>query len=429
LQIAAVPAGSTMGRVGITFCPGKKQPSAMTGAWDRDLGLDLDAVRSFGAAAVVTLIEHHEIESLGVQAIGTEVVGRHMDWLHLPIADVSVPGAEFEAAWSTAGEGLRARLRDGFDVVVHCKGGLGRAGTIAARLLIELGAEPADAIAVIRQVRPGAIETHGQEGYVRSLKPVAEHMPDLSEAATHDRALGALVGLAVGDAIGTTLEFTARDAKPLLTDMVGGGPFRLKAGEWTDDTAMALALADSLHEHPELDAADLMDRFVSWHDHGTYSCTGRCFDIGVTTRQALGRYQHSGDPYAGSTDPMSAGNGSLMRLAPVAIRWFGDLAMLARVAAAQSRTTHAAPQAIAACVGYSKLLADAIAGKPHSAVMQPRWLGRHVDRRYPRRQLARQATRCDPIIRLCGAFARGSVVVGRAHRRLCLRCTHRCKPW
>jgi ADP-ribosyl-[dinitrogen reductase] hydrolase len=126
----------------------------MTGAWNRDLGIDLDALRSWGAAAVITLIQAHEFESLGVDDLGQEVIGRHMDWLHLPIQDVSVPGRDFEQAWKEQGERVRARLRNGFNVVVHCKGGLGRAGTVAARLLVELGWEPSKAISAVRQVRP-----------------------------------------------------------------------------------------------------------------------------------------------------------------------------------------------------------------------------------------------------------------------------------
>jgi ADP-ribosyl-[dinitrogen reductase] hydrolase len=144
--------------------------------------------------------------------------------------------------------------------------------------------------------------------------------------------------------------------------MIGGGPFRLQAGQWTDDTAMALALADSLTLHPHLDEADLMGRFVDWHENGTYSCTGRCFDIGITTRQALARWKTTGNPIAGDTNPMSAGNGSLMRLSPVAIRHFRDRDMLRDVAARQSRTTHAAEEAVEACVFYAERLADAIEG-------------------------------------------------------------------
>jgi ADP-ribosyl-[dinitrogen reductase] hydrolase len=158
-------------------------------------------------------------------------------------------------------------------------------------------------------------------------------------AAALDRAVGALVGLAVGDAVGTTLEFTAKPATPVLFDMVGGGPFRLPPGGWTDDTSMALALADSLLHDADLDPCDLMDRFVSWHETGAYSHTGTCFDIGNTVRAALRHYRDTGDPIAGSTDAWSAGNGALMRLAPVAIRHPRDGERRRRVAALQTRTS------------------------------------------------------------------------------------------
>ena len=372
LQIATVQPFPGMGRVGLTFCPGKTQPHAATGAWDRDLRADLDAIAAWGAVAVVTLVEEHELKALKVPALGAEVARRHMDWLHLPIPDAGLPSAAFEARWAEVGEGLRARLRDGFSVLVHCKGGLGRAGTIAARLLIELGVAPDEAVRRVRAVRPGAIETPEQLAYVLGLQPVPEPEPATTAEAIRDRAVGCLLGLAVGDAVGTTLEFKPRDSYPPLTDMVGGGPFGLRPGEWTDDTAMALALADSLLAHPDLDEADLMRRFTDWHERGTYSCTGTCFDIGITTRQALARWKRTGNPVAGSTDPNTAGNGSLMRLAPVAVRHWQDRAHLRDVAARQSRTTHAAPEAVDACVAWAELLADAIEGQRRSEVLRSR---------------------------------------------------------
>lgn len=162
-----------------------------------------------------------------------------------------------------------------------------------------------------------------------------------------------LAGLAMGDALGTTLEFSTRDSLPALTDMVGGGPFRLRPGEWTDDTSMALCLADALIASGgpggAFDAVQLMRRFVNWWQFGDNSVTGECFDIGITTRNALERFQRSGDPFAGSSDPKTAGNGSIMRLAPVAMRWHGDPAGACRAAEDQSRTTHAAPECLDAC--------------------------------------------------------------------------------
>jgi len=193
-----------------------------------------------------------------------------------------------------------------------------------------------------------------------------------AEEGVQDRGLGALLGLAVGDAVGTTLEFRDRDSTPRLVDLVGGGPFDLEPGCWTDDTAMALALADSLAASETLDCRDLMDRFVRWWRNGAYSCTGTCFDIGNATRGALDRYLHTGDPLAGSTDPHTAGNGSLMRLAPVALRFWHDRPRLIADAADQSRTTHGAEEAVGACRAFAELLAEAIAGSPRADLLARR---------------------------------------------------------
>lgn len=370
--VAPAPGSEAMGRIGLTFCPGKQQGDAATGCWQRDLELDVAAIRDTGAAAVVTLVEPHELAALRVTGLGEAVRAAHMDWIHLPITDVSVPGRRFEQRWVVHGASLRARLRAGFDIVVHCKGGLGRAGMIAARLLAELGTPPADAIAMVRSARPGAIETSAQEDHVLCSAVPTEPRPTSSPDAIRDRALGALLGLAIGDALGTTLEFSRRDTYEPLTTIVGGGPFRLAPGQWTDDTAMALALADSLLADPALDQADLMDRFTQWHREGAYSCTGTCFDIGTTVSAALARYARTGDAAAGSTDPMSAGNGALMRLAPVALRWWHDTGRLVEVAARQTVTTHAAPEAISASSAFAVLLGEAIAGRHRSELFAPR---------------------------------------------------------
>lgn len=196
--------------------------------------------------------------------------------------------------------------------------------------------------------------------------------------AIRDRGRGALLGLAVGDALGTTLEFMARDRHPLHTEMAGGGPFGLAPGHWTDDTAMALALADSLITCSGFDAPDLMERFVAWWRHGQYSCTDTCFDIGVTTREALSRFEQTGEPFAGTTDPDTAGNGSLMRLAPVALFSLDDASRADEMARDQSRTTHAAAEAVDACGYFVHLLRLAILGEQD--VLRPRsWIGGDTD--------------------------------------------------
>ncbi|MHA3738775.1 ADP-ribosylglycohydrolase family protein [Pseudomonas sp. Eth.TT006] len=177
-----------------------------------------------------------------------------------------------------------------------------------------------------------------------------------------ERYRGALLGLACGDAVGTSVEFKPRGSFPPLTDMVGGGPFHLKPGQWTDDTSMALCLAESLLSKKTFDAMDQMGRYLNWWQWGYLSSTGECFDIGMTVSQALAQYQQTGQPFAGSTDPYTAGNGSLMRLAPVVLFYFPDLQQIRHFASESSRTTHGAPEAIECCQLLAELIARALLG-------------------------------------------------------------------
>ncbi|WP_398312029.1 cyclin-dependent kinase inhibitor 3 family protein [Zoogloea sp.] len=172
LQIAEVRASPAHGRIGITFCPGKHDQWAATGAWARDLGVDLDAIAVWGARLVLTLVEPAELLSLRVPQLGHEIHRRGILWRHLPIADFSVPCHDFERQWVIQGQEIRTLLRGGEDVLVHCKGGLGRAGMIAARLLVELGMDPEQAIRDVRRARKGAIETSSQLALVRRTQPI-----------------------------------------------------------------------------------------------------------------------------------------------------------------------------------------------------------------------------------------------------------------
>lgn len=372
LQIAVIPVGR--GTIGVTFCPGKKDPHALTGAWDRDLALDITAIRDWGADVVLTLIEDHELALLQVENLGHAITEVGMQWLHLPIQDVSIPGEGFEIAWAEHGEALRRQLNGGGKVLVHCRGGLGRAGTIAAKLLVDAGITPATAIDMVRRVRKGAIETREQERYVLACRPLspATETPGGALDPVADRAVGCLLGLAIGDAVGTTLEFKQRDSYQPLTDMVGGGPFRLKPGEWTDDTSMSLCLADSLIACGALNEQDVMERFVRWWERGENSVNGRCFDIGVTTAAALGRFKRTGNPIAGSVRSDSAGNGSIMRLAPVILRWHSSPTIAVAAARAQSRTTHGAPAAVEGCAALADILLDAVSTGDKQTVLRPR---------------------------------------------------------
>jgi ADP-ribosyl-[dinitrogen reductase] hydrolase len=187
-----------------------------------------------------------------------------------------------------------------------------------------------------------------------------------------ERARGALIGLAAGDALGTTLEFTGPldPFAPRVTQIVGGGPFGLPPGAWTDDTSMALCLAQSLVAVGGCDPRDQIERYVRWWQHGENSATGRCFDIGNATSGALRRYRQTGDPFAGDPSPSAAGNGSLMRLAPVALAAASE-AQAVEWAAIQSRTTHAAPTAVDACRLYARLIWRALEGAPKVALLDP----------------------------------------------------------
>ncbi len=164
-----------------------------------------------------------------------------------------------------------------------------------------------------------------------------------------DRFQGCLLGLACGDAVGTAVEFMPRGSFPPVRDMIGGGPFQLLPGQWTDDTSMALCLADSLVEKRTHNPQDQMERYLRWRDEGYQSSTGTCFDIGNTIADALRQFEETGNPIAGSTDPWSAGNGSLMRLAPIPLFYAENPEKAEYFSGESSRTTHGAVECVDAC--------------------------------------------------------------------------------
>lgn len=184
-----------------------------------------------------------------------------------------------------------------------------------------------------------------------------------------------MIGLAVGDAIGTTVEFMAAGTFTPLTDMVGGGPFSLPKGAWTDDTSMALCLAESLVECGTFDPRDQCRRYLRWWRDGHWSSTGRCFDIGITTRTALALFESTGNAFAGASDPQSAGNGSVMRLAPVVAWAASDPARAIHLARESSRTTHGATECLDGCELLARLLLVGYAGGDVKDPIDPAILG------------------------------------------------------
>ena len=185
-------------------------------------------------------------------------------------------------------------------------------------------------------------------------------MPNSME--TIERYRGCLLGLAAGDALGTTLEFRSPGSFGPIRDIVGGGPFHLKPGQWTDDTSMALCLAESLIEREGFDPVDQLERYLNWYRNGHLSSTGKCFDIGGTVRSALLRFEKAREPYCGSTDPNTAGNGSIMRLAPVPLFFACRPLEAIERSGDSSRTTHGALTAVDACRYLGALIVGALNG-------------------------------------------------------------------
>jgi ADP-ribosyl-[dinitrogen reductase] hydrolase len=228
--------------------PGKKNIGGLAGDSDRDLEMDIGAIKKWGAEAVVTLMEQKEFPLLQVPGLGEAVERAGLQWHHLPIPDVSIPGELFENLWVYSGHRRHK-------VLIHCRGGLGRSGMIAARLLVEMGEKPADAIARVRAARPGAIETSKQEDYVFAVKP-----PRLAPIVL-DRILGCLLGGAVGDAMGYAVEFDSWQAikarfgaNGIVEPVVNEGKINV-----SDDTQMTLFTLEGL-----MRSADAVER----HDIG-----------------------------------------------------------------------------------------------------------------------------------------------------------------
>lgn len=181
-------------------------------------------------------------------------------------------------------------------------------------------------------------------------------------SSIHLRYRGSLLGLAVGDAVGTTLEFKSPGTFSPIQDMIGGGPFGLIPGQWTDDTSMALCLAESLISRQGFNPIHQLETYLRWYHKGHLSSIGVCFDIGSTVRQALLNFEDTREPYCGSIDPRSAGNGSIMRLAPVPLFYARQPQEAIEKSADSSRTTHGAATAVDACRYFGGLIVGAVNG-------------------------------------------------------------------
>lgn len=242
LEIATLPLPPGKGVLGITHCPGKSDVDT-AGTRRRELAVDLAAIRAWGATVLVTLIETHEFELLKVDHLGEMAEAEGLEWHHLPIPDMDVPDWHFGRRWVYSGPRLRRLLRQGGRIVLHCRAGLGRAGTIAAHLLVELGVPAAEAISQVRNVRRGAIQTSAQEEHVNRVAMISAQQ-DESMA----RRLACLLGGALGDSFALPVKF---DKLAAIQRRFGPGGLRIPQYEHgqlvvSDATQMTLFTLEGL---------------------------------------------------------------------------------------------------------------------------------------------------------------------------------------
>jgi len=370
LRIDALPLGN--GQLGVTFCPGKKGESVFGAAWDRDLHLDLDAVKDWGADAVLTLLEDYEFSMLSVPMLGEAVRARGIEWHRYPIRDLDVPTPRAVDRWRALSPRLHQIIERGGRVVVHCRGGLGRAGTIAALLMIERGRSTSDAIAKVRSVRPGAIETVEQERWLlRQGRP--QVLPGFSLHAS-------LIGGAIGDSLGAEIEFLSlREIRRRFPDGITDlPPHQGLCGAITDDTQMTLFTAEGIMRahirgalkgicHPPSVVHQALLRWLRTQGGKPRVDTddvGLISDQRLRTRRAPGLTCLSAleqSPHFGATARNdSKGCGTIMRVAPVAL--MVPRHQVRSMAMETSALTHGHRTGQLAAAAWAEMLAEVAGG-------------------------------------------------------------------
>ncbi len=308
-----------------------------------------------------------------------------VEYLRKPISDHSLP--ERREHMAEILECLWRALRSRRPVYLHCRAGIGRTGTVAGCLLVERGLSGDEALNELNRLWqqseraaqwPSVPETPAQVEYVRTWTArTCDGEPDpLLEPATlaaarglRERYLGALLGLAIGDAVAAATQYRRPGRFAPVGDLLGGGPFDLPRGGWSDDTAMALCLAESLLECNGFDARDQVARYHRWQQEGYLSATGQCLGITAGTARALAMAQWRRQVFSGSHDPQLLDPEPLSRVTPTVMYFFAHADAAVEQAAQAARTTCQAPRVLTACRTLARAMHAALSGQPREMVL------------------------------------------------------------
>ncbi len=340
---------------------------------ERRLGALLDA----GFDAFLDLTEPNELPPY------ESYLPQHVEHFRRPITDHGVPrdAAQMHDILATLGDALRR----GRMVYVHCRAGIGRTGTVVACHLIDRGMRGGEALLELNELWKGndrsdtwpeVPETESQRQFILGFVPAGQDpmgAPEVIDAARalRERFQGALSGLAVGDALAVHTQFRKPGTFPPVGDLLGGGPFDLPRGAWTDDTAMALLLAESLAEREGFDAHDQVQRFARWQREGYGSATGQCVGISANVARSLATAQYKQQPFSGSHDPGQLDKDPLSRVAPVVMFFFADVATAMTRAAEAARLTAQAPMVLDCVRLLAAMIHQALSGRDKAAVLRP----------------------------------------------------------
>jgi ADP-ribosylglycohydrolase/protein-tyrosine phosphatase len=373
----AIPGGG--GTIGLTFCPGKKGEGVYSGTWDRDLECDLKSIQAFGAKALVTLMESHELSDFQVSPVrlAERVRACGMEWHHLPIRDVNPPDSRFEDRWTYSGPRLRTMLARGENIVIHCLGGLGRTGTVAGRLLVEFGEHPENAIRRIREARRGSIETFAQENYVKGCRAVTR-----SNSVREEKLLASLLGGAVGDALGYVVEF---DSWATIHGRFGPAGIQEPVPRdgrliVSDDTQMTLFTLEGLLRSAE-DGSDrtaaIRAAYLDWYQTQCSSIPQRGADGGHWLGQqsemhkqrapgntCLSALRSGGHGTIAQPANHSKGCGGVMRTAPIGFLHGLDASRVFQLGAEAGAITHGHPSGYLSAGAMAALVYLLLSGAP-----------------------------------------------------------------